>query len=332
MPKVELHAHLTGSIRIKTIFELLDNEEDKENLSKFYNSKIDLTACFNVFDYIYKILKSIDVIKRITREMMEDWSKANCVYLEIRTNIKAIGDKTKYDYAITVLKEIKAFNEDSQLNLNGMQTRLILSFNRRLPISEAKDTLQVYRLLSENEPELSKLIVGVDYSGYEVNESIKFDEILEVLIESKKLGLKSAVHIAEIPNYTKWDFERFRPDRMGHTDYFTEEDSQQLIDLGIPYECCPSSSYYRLNCISYKEVNFKKYYKKLDKNGNEYKHYSINTDDTSLFNSDLSQEYYEIASAFEISEKEIREIAARVADDIFDDNYKEILKEKMKRF
>lgn len=333
MPKIELHAHLTGSVRINTVLELLDSQIDKEAFSFLANKQKSLKECFSMFDFIYKTTKSLDVISRITREMLEDWSKSNCFYLEIRTTVKEIGSKSKLDYTLTILNEIDKFNKDRLINRNDMQTRLILSFNRKLPVEDAISTLNVYKTIKSEQPkEISKLIVGVDYCGLEGNDLLNSNELYSILNESRELGLKTTVHIGEIETYTKWDMSKHRPDRFGHTDYLTDEDTKEIIENHIPYECCPSSSYNRLGCYSYNQVNFRKYYKKTDSKGREYVKYSINTDDTTLFNSDLSQEYFEIASSFGISSDEIRRISIRVAEDIFDEDYKVVLMSRMSKY
>lgn len=332
LPKLELHAHLTGSIRPKTIFDLLTNDTDKDEFAKLVSGTRKLDECHLIFKYIYKILTSLDVVKRITREMLIDWSKQNCYYLEIRSNIKAIGNNTKYDYLVLVLKEIQEFNNNKNENVSGMQSRYILSINREYSFEIAQDTLNVFKRLKTEQPTLAELVVGVDYSGLEGKELFGEKELAEILNEYRKLGLKITMHIGEIKDYKKIDYDLLKPNRLGHTDYLSKDDIQEIINLGIPYECCPSSSYTRLGYVSYKDVNFKNFYKKYNDKGEEYTKYSINTDDTSLFNSDLSNEYYEIASAFDLDSNDLINLVINSADTIFDDNYKIILKERLNEF
>ena len=105
LPKTELHAHLNGSIRRTTLIELLD-DNGKEKIGDLYNQQRSFENCFKIFQISATILTSLDVISRITREMIEDWAKVNCVYLEIRTSLKSINKTTKEDYLWTVLNEI----------------------------------------------------------------------------------------------------------------------------------------------------------------------------------------------------------------------------------
>ena len=73
LPKIELHAHLNGSIRKSTLMELL-SEEDKERIQKLY-SVMDFNTAMEFFKITSKVTSTIEIVKRITREMIEDWNK-----------------------------------------------------------------------------------------------------------------------------------------------------------------------------------------------------------------------------------------------------------------
>ncbi len=47
-----------------------------------------MSHAFKIFDLIHKCVNSLDIVKRITREMIADFSSQNCAYLEIRTTPK----------------------------------------------------------------------------------------------------------------------------------------------------------------------------------------------------------------------------------------------------
>jgi len=129
IPKIDLHAHLNGSIRKKTLFEL-SNEEDQEKLSILYSKPITLISAFDIFKISSKILTSLEVVSRVTREMIEDWNKQNTMYLEIRTNLKSIGGKNKEDYLEAVLTEIANGNMK-----HNLQTRLFAFILIHKPIN-----------------------------------------------------------------------------------------------------------------------------------------------------------------------------------------------------
>lgn len=333
LPKIDIHAHLNGSIRLKTLFEL-SSEEDQNRLSKLYSKQISLNSAFEVFKISSKILTNLQIVSRITKEMLEDWNKQNCIYLEIRTTLKTIGDSPKSDYLRTVLQEIQKGNK-----IHTLQTRLIISLNREYSQEDYLDTFEVYKNFEDSE--LKKLIVGIDYCGNEQMEKHKLFDIYPIFKKFRDEGLKITVHSGESPNYQKFDFEAFRPDRISHTYYYKDSEYEEVMKRKIPIEICPTSSYCVKELNEFKEITFSKYYKKIveineneNKTKYEYDLYCINTDDTMLFNSDLMQEYYEVAVNFEMKEKEVKEMILRTIGFIFEENeeFREKLRMKLKNF
>jgi len=329
IPKTELHAHLNGSIRKSTLIELL-SYDDKEEISKLFQNQMSFENAFRVFKISSKIVTSLDIIKRITREMIEDWSIQNCIYLEIRTSIKSIGGCSKEDYLKTVLQQINESN-----GIFEMQTRLIISLNRELSLEEFQETMDMYKNFKDIS--LKKLIVGIDYSGNENNEKHSYKELIPIFEKFRELGLKITIHMGEIRNYQLLDYSLFKPDRISHTFFFKENEYEEIMRNKIPIEICPTGSYSIQNLHSYKKINFSNYYKKIVKKDSEefvYDLYCINTDDTMLFNTDLSQEYLEIALNFQINGEEMKQIILKTIDFIFesDEVFRNNLRTKINNF
>lgn len=318
LPKIDLHAHLNGSIRRSTFLELLPIESQCE-VAKLFNQMSYMNA-FKIFSYIGTILSDLTIVRRVCREMLEDWNKHNVIYLEIRTTLKRINNTTKQDYLRTVLEEIDIGNRQLK-----MQTRLIISLNRDLPITEAEDTLNAF--LSFESP-LKKLVVGVDYCGDENRELMNWTEIVPILNGFKDYGLKITYHIAESKNYQMIDFDVFRPDRLGHTYFFSNEHVKQAIQHQIPVEFCPSSARFTLELESFKDIPWTSFYNVSKK----LRHLiCINTDDTLLFDSDLTKECFEICLAFDIDCKELKAMYLSTVDFIFetDEVFREDLRQKL---
>lgn len=115
-PKIELHAHLNGSIRESTLVDLarergvqlspklhapaqqLDHAGDtKQNRnrhraeSRMYNTKPrSLLECFEIFEEIPKCVNDLKALQRITREALEDFANENVAYLELRSGPKCL--------------------------------------------------------------------------------------------------------------------------------------------------------------------------------------------------------------------------------------------------
>lgn len=113
LPKVELHAHLNGSIRDSTIRELAEKQglspEQLHFLSK--SGTRSLPEGFKLFAVIHTITTSHAVITRITREVIEDCAADNIVHLELRTTPKARPehDMTKASYCQAVLAGVEEY-------------------------------------------------------------------------------------------------------------------------------------------------------------------------------------------------------------------------------
>jgi len=315
LPKIELHAHLNGSIRKKTLIELLS----KNDIEEFSNIGIPSSYddAFKMFKISSKILKDLNVIRRITREMIEDWKNQNCIYLEIRTTPKEIGNTTKADYINAVLDEINDGNQKY-----SMKTRLILCIDKAQSLEEAIKTYETYSNL--NSPYKS-LIVGVDYSGFEEKEHISHTDLFALFNKFRSHGLGVTYHIGEIESYQMVDFNVFRPDRLSHTYYLKDDDVQKIKDFKIPVEVCPTSTLVVFRKYKYSDIHFSKYFDKT-KTDNLV---CLNTDDTMIFATNLSQEYFEIAMSHDLDIKDLQNLLRSNVSFIFEKSEtirKELLK------
>ena len=81
IPKVELHAHLHGSIRLTTLQEL----SNVASIPLDVHEELNLEKCFKLFGVMHKIVSTIAIVKRIINEVIEDYMAENTIYLELRT-------------------------------------------------------------------------------------------------------------------------------------------------------------------------------------------------------------------------------------------------------
>ena len=70
------------------------------------------------------------------------------------------------------------------------------------------------------------------------------------------------------------------------------------MNLSIPIEICPTSSLLCTHSKSYQNIPFKDIYNHQIKNDKMYNLISINTDDTLLLNTNITNEYYEVAKNY----------------------------------
>lgn len=92
IPKTDLHVHLDGSLRIKTLIELADEAgvelpaRDEAGLRKlvFKDSYASLDEYLRGFGITGSVLQSAPALKRVARELMEDNAAEGVRYLEVR--------------------------------------------------------------------------------------------------------------------------------------------------------------------------------------------------------------------------------------------------------
>ena len=90
---IELHLHLDGSLRPKTVWELGKQQgidlsaKDIEELKFMMEVPDDcktLHECLERFDLPLKVLQTADAIERVSYEIVEDLSKLGIDYAEVR--------------------------------------------------------------------------------------------------------------------------------------------------------------------------------------------------------------------------------------------------------
>ena len=302
-PKIELHAHLHGSIRKSTLIELLKSQNIPYDTSCLDST--DPRGSFKIFELLHAAISSLDHLRRITREVLEDFAEQNTVYMELRTTPRAFKDSTVDDYVRVLVEEVDKFNKEDK----RMIARVILSINRAYLREKATETLS----LALKYKEISNSIVGLDFSG---NAFVgHFKDFRDIFEEARKKGLKITVHTAE--NITEFHEEEtdvildFGPDRLGHFNYYTEKQLQTVLEKKIVVETCPSSNKFTMNLKDYEEHHFGQ----LVKAGVPL---AISTDDTVILDIDISEEIYRVCKAFGMNEKEVKEVILSGVPGIFD--------------
>ncbi|GAB4812986.1 hypothetical protein N2152v2_000032 [Parachlorella kessleri] len=311
LPKVELHAHLNGSIRDSTIRELAAAKlqgnngalslEEVEQLTQ--QATRSLAECFRLFDVIHRITTDLATITRITAEVLEDFAAENVVYLELRTTPKARPEygMTKQSYLGAVLAGVQRWQ--AAQGSAAMLVRLLLSIDRRQSTEEALDTVRLAVSLRD------RGVVGIDLSGNPT--AGEWGTWLPALDLARSQGLKVTLHAGEVPNAAETRaMLAWGPDRVGHMCCLDEELEQQLLGSNIPLELCLSSNVITESVKSYQDHHFAAFH------GSGHP-VVLCTDDSGVFATSLSREYAIAAAAFGISGEELAALALRGVDYTF---------------
>lgn len=303
LPKVELHRHLEGSLRLDTMVDIARQhgitipadvlrlstlvqvqEQDKYTFQNFL-------AKFNTLRLFYR---SPDAIHRITQEAVEDAAKDNVRYMELRFTPVALSRAERFplhdvmDWVILSAKEAA--------EKHNVIVRLIASMNRHESTELAE---QVAWLAAEH---LDDGMVAIDLAGNEAE--YKTEPFYGVIKEARQAGLRVTIHAGEWGPATnvREAIEELGAERIGHGVRVLEDENIVALarERGTAFEVCVTSNY-QSGVIGSLETH--PLMRMLDAGLNV----TINTDDPSISRITLSHEYHTICEDLHMSQMMLRQ-------------------------
>ncbi|KAF2871526.1 hypothetical protein BDV95DRAFT_572217 [Massariosphaeria phaeospora] len=316
LPKIELHAHLTGSISRACLHDIWMSQKRQQPdlaiedpLVAIPSGKVDydVQTFFPLFSsYIYKLCNDVASIEFSTTAVLHEFQSDGVVYLELRTTPRAIAEHniSKDDYVRTVTHLLTAHNEDTS---NTMRVFLILSVDRRNTLAEADEVIDLaikYR---------SSGVVGVDLCGNPAKGDVR--TFTTAFSRAKAVGLNITVHFAETAaSATDQELHTllsWQPDRLGHVIHVKDEFRAMIEARNIAVELCLSCNVHaKLITGTYSDHHF-----------GMWRHSSVPvvlcTDDVGVFCSPLSAEYHLAATNFDLDRRQLKQLAERAISCIF---------------
>ncbi|KAM8751107.1 adenosine deaminase-like protein isoform X1 [Acanthopagrus latus] len=327
LPKVELHAHLNGSVSYQTIEKLfsrkphLNIEHSMTAIGKGQRRTLD--ECFQVFKVIQQLVNTEEDILMVATDVIKEFAADGVKYLELRSTPREEKDTglTKKTYVETCLKAIQQCKEEGV----DIDVRFLVAIDRRNGTEVAMETV---KLAEEFMLSSDGVVVGLDLSGDPTVGHGK--DLLPALQRAKNCGLKLSLHLSEVPSQLEESdlLLNLPPDRIGHGTFLHPEvgGSEGLVDKvvknNIPLELCLTSNVKGQTVPSYSKHHFKYWYQKGHPS-------VICTDDKGVFSTDLSQEYQLAASTFGLDHEAVWKLSQQAIDCIFaPDSVKQQLKQK----
>ena len=324
LPKVELHAHLNGSISPASLIKLI--ERHRERIAKAGGNEDEvyewtkciekgcgssLKECFQLFDVIHKIVSDDESIALVAADVVREFADDGVVYLELRFTPRgnARTGMTKRSYVEAVLRGVDHGIVQASHHIH---VRLILSIDRSHSAADALETVQLaMEYANPSTPHYTR-VVGVDLSGNPYAGNL--EQIVPILRMAKQSGLKLAVHLAEIANRPEEDrlLLSVAPDRIGHATHLlsTEDSLSFVLEHRIPIELCLTSNVKCQTVPSYSDHHLAFWLQRRHP-------ISLCTDDKGVFGTSLSEEYYLAAQHFSLSKETLASLAASSAEQIF---------------
>lgn len=271
--KVELHLHLDGSVRVKTVSEIL-NISYEEAYSKMVAKEVceDLNDYLTKFDLPIKAMQTLENLTRIAHELVIDLEDENVLYAEVR-----FAPLKHLENGLTPSQVIEAVLKG--LKMGNIKTNLILCCMRNDSIS---DNIIV---INECRKFLGKGVVGIDLAGAEaLYPTSTFEELFEIC---HNFNIPFTIHAGEADGYDSIKSAiLFKTHRIGHgvlcSNYDDLKRSIKINDILL--EICPTSNIQTNIYKNYSMHPFRVLF-------NEGVNVCINTDNRTVSNTTLSNEY-----------------------------------------
>ncbi len=244
MPKIDLHRHLEGSLRLSTLAELartysLDvpahTEDGLRPHVQISGAGGDFTDFLSKFPVLRKFYQSPEVIDRLVYEAVEDAADDNVRYLELRFNPVALAHARKFsleDVTDWVIAAVQRAETDFDT-----QVRLIVTLNRR-------EFDRAQKVLAVALDRMDEGIVGVDLAGDEAN--YPADPFARSFHDAREAELGITVHAGEWsgPETIRYAIEHLEADRIGHGVRVLEDSeiTKLALDRGVAFEVCITSN------------------------------------------------------------------------------------------
>ncbi|WP_195265711.1 MULTISPECIES: adenosine deaminase [unclassified Clostridium] len=321
LPKIELHCHLDGSLRVETVIELAKKEnilldsydyDYVKNLLTIAEDCDSLDEYLKRFDLPNEVLQTKENLRRASYELLEDAAKENVKYIEVRF---APIFHTKKGLALEEIIESVIDGIKDAENKYDIKGNVIISCIRGLDLNH------VYESIRAGEKYLGKGVVAIDLASSE-KEDFAY-EYIEAMKIAKEKGFRITIHAGEtgFGKNVRDSINLLGAERIGHGVFiYNDEEAYNLVkENGITLEMCPKSNVDTKAVNSYEDHPIYKYHKDNIK-------VNLSTDNRTVSNINLNEETSKLIETFKVNLDEYKEIYINSVNAAFcDDETKAML-------
>jgi adenosine deaminase len=296
LPKAELHIHLEGSIRPKTLLFLaqrngLDLGYTNDNSLRAMYSYQDFRHFIKLYGVLTSALRRPEDFMLITEELGLEAAKQGTLYLEV-TFSPAIHHRKK-GIPFNEMMDAIADGAESVRRQVGVEMRFILDHVRGYPLDYCQLTAE-WCVQGRD-----KGVVALGLGGYEPDWPASL--YAEAINWVQSHSLPFVPHAGEaVGPESIWDALEFNPPRIGHG--FRAIEDPTLVDTlrkrEIALEICPTSNICT-GCVPHWEDH------PLRRLWDANVLITINSDDPPMFNTTLLDEYRIAITKFGFTSKEL---------------------------
>jgi adenosine deaminase len=244
LPKTDLHVHLDGSLRLKTLLELAkaDNVELPANTIEGLHEAIGVGRhCGSLEEYLrgfsitLSVMQTDEALSRIAYELAEDAHAENVRYMEVRYSPML---HTQRGLKLTrvveaVLEGLARATEDY-----GIRSNVILCGIRNISPESSYEMAELAVAYK------GRGVVGFDLAGAEQNYPARKHKLAFELVRNNNINC--TIHAGEAygPESIAQAIHDCGAHRIGHGCRLIEDGDllHYVGDHRIPLECCPSSN------------------------------------------------------------------------------------------
>jgi len=307
LPKIEQHVHIVGSIRPETLLWLLKEGglkkafETVDDVRRFFRYR-DFHHFITIYKTIFRCITREDQFERITYEMLEDDARCNVRYVEASFSAPDhVREGLDYGLMLDAINRgVRQAHRDF-----GIQCNLRIDLVRNYGADGGMQVLDWLESKSDN-------IVSIDLGGSE--ERFPPKPFARVYQRAKEMGLHLVAHAGEAAGpESVWDaINHLKVERIGHG--VTASRDPELIDYllkrDISIEMCPTSNLRTGVVPSLQKHPIRTFFDKRIK-------VTVNTDDPSMFNTDMNNEYLQLYQQLNFTVSELFKLTLNALDSSF---------------
>lgn len=246
LPKLDLHRHLEGSLRLSTLVDLVrENDialphQDVEALRPYVQvvngDAREFAAFLEKFETLRRFYVSPEVMQRVVREAVADAAQDHVVYLELRFNPLALAQTCGF-----VLDDVVAWVIEAAAQAQAAtrtRTVLLLQIPRDEPLTVAEEIVDIaiHRF--------GDFVRGIDLAGDEIH--YPSERFIRPFLRAYDAGLNITVHAGEAlgAESVREALTYLHPQRVGHGIRAVEDAAvvHMLRERGVALEVCLTSN------------------------------------------------------------------------------------------
>jgi adenosine deaminase len=305
LPKVDLHRHMEGSLRLETLAEVAREHgidlpsydiEELRPYVQFTDDEPNFPVFLSKMELLRRFYSAGEAVERIAYEAVADAADDNIWYLELR--FSPAGKHISPEEVVSnVVNAVRRATRDF-----AIKVRLLVTIVREFGLSVAEEVMELALAYHDQG------IVGLDLAGHE--ETHSGAPFAHIFRRARETGLHITVHAGEGggPDNVREAIEILGAERIGHGVRAIEDLSvvELIRERGIALEVCPTSNLqtgatqaftlHPLRALFQMEVPV-----------------TINTDDPSICDTTLTDEYMVAVETLGFSVNEIQQTILNAA-------------------